>query len=319
MVRPLRIEYEGAWYHVMNRGASRQSVFNSDEQRQYFLSLLADTAGRFNAEWHAYCLMDNHYHLLVRTPDGNLQRIMRHINGLYTQYFNRTQGRDGALFRGRYKAILVDAQSYWERLSRYVHRNPIEAGLIDNLEDYPWSSYPAYIGREAKPSWLTCDYILHSLADRGSEDYYRHYIESGVDEEIATFFAGHRQSPVLGDDGFKRRLRVPMPTVDLPDLKPVSIRPTAEQIVKSCARHFEVDEHSIWTSRRDRRSGNPARAMAMYLCQIEGDMRLAAIADHFGLRHYASAGASIRQFRERLRDNAELGNILNSIKLDLTP
>src|SRR5690625_2272987 len=113
MARPLRIEFAGAWYHVMNRGARREAIFQSDEQREYFLSLLSVTAERFNAEWHAYCLMDNHYHLMLRTPEGNLQRIMRHVNGLYTQYFNRTEGHDGSLFRGRYKAVLVDAQTHW--------------------------------------------------------------------------------------------------------------------------------------------------------------------------------------------------------------
>jgi len=93
MARPLRIEYDGAWYHVINRGAARHPVFTTHAHRHYFLSLLADTYDRFNAEWHAYCLMDNHYHVLVRTPEANLPRIMRHINGLYTQYYNPTEGR----------------------------------------------------------------------------------------------------------------------------------------------------------------------------------------------------------------------------------
>lgn len=319
MARPLRIEYEGARYHVMNRGAGRQWVFNTDKQRQYFLLLLADTASRFNAQWHAYCLMGNHYHLLIRTPDGNLQRIMRHINGLYTQYFNRSEERDGALFRGRYKAILVEAQAYWAQLSRYVHRNPVEAGLVDKPEDYPWSSYPAYIEQAERPEWLTCRYVLQSLAGRGSQAYYRNYVESGVDEEIAAFFAAGRQSPVLGSESFKQTLKVPSSAVDLPDLKRVRVRPTAEQIVESCARHFVVDKQTILVCKRGRRARNPARAMAMYLCQEEGTMRLADIANHFGLKHYASAGASIRQFRQRLRDDAGLDPLLNSIKLDLTP
>jgi len=103
MVRPLRIEFEGAWYHVMNRGAARRDVFVSDSQRERFLELLADLVERFGIETHAYCLMGNHYHLLLHTPFGNLGRGMRHLNGVYTQFFNRDQGRDGALFRGRYK------------------------------------------------------------------------------------------------------------------------------------------------------------------------------------------------------------------------
>ena len=130
MARPLRIEFKGAWYHVMNRGAGRCRIFENDAQRHYFLSLLEVTCERFNAEWHAYCLMTNHYHLMLRTPQGNLQRIMRHINGVYTQYYNRESRRDGPLFRGRYKAILVDAEAYWTHLSRYIHRNPVDASVV---------------------------------------------------------------------------------------------------------------------------------------------------------------------------------------------
>jgi REP element-mobilizing transposase RayT len=121
MARPLRILYENAWYHVMNRGASRIKTFYNDDNYKLFLDLLSDTYQRFNLETHAYCLMPNHYHLLVRTPLANLSRCMRHIDGLYTQKFNRIGKRDGALFRGRYKAILIDADSYLLQLSRYIH------------------------------------------------------------------------------------------------------------------------------------------------------------------------------------------------------
>ena len=134
MARPLRIEYPGAWYHVMNRRGRRRFIFNTDDQRHYFLALLGEVYTRYQAEMHAYCLMDNHYHLLIRTPEANLQRVMRHVNGLYTQYFNRTESKDGALFRGRYKAILVDADTHWLELSRYIHRNPLEAQITRLIE-----------------------------------------------------------------------------------------------------------------------------------------------------------------------------------------
>jgi REP element-mobilizing transposase RayT len=319
MARPLRIEYEGAWYHIMNRGAQRQPVFTNDNQRQYFLSLLSDATERFNAEWHAYCLMGNHYHLLIRTPDANLQRIMRHVNGVYTQYYNRTQRRDGALFRGRYKAILVDAQAYWTQLSRYIHRNPLEAGLVNQLARYPWSSYPAYIGLDKRPDWLTCDYVLKAIARRNAKARYRAYVEAGVDADIASFYAGARQSPILGDDAFKRALRINQGAIDLPELRHARLRPTADQIVIAVARRLAVDSKCIWTLRRGRQARNPARAMAMYLCQREGDMRLADIASRFGFKHYASAGASIRQFQKRLNADRKLRGLVNTIKLDLTP
>ena len=118
----------------MNRGGRRRFIFNTDGQRHYFLALLGEVYTRYRAEIHAYCLMDNHYHLFIRTPEANLQRVMRHVNGLYAQYFNRTEGKDGALFRGRYKAILVDVDTHWFELSRYIHRNPLEAQITRLIE-----------------------------------------------------------------------------------------------------------------------------------------------------------------------------------------
>ena len=118
MARPLRIEYPGAWYHVMNRGAGRKKIFNATPHYELFLTLLEEVSERFGAEIHAYCLMGNHYHLLLHTPEGNLQRSMRHLNGVYTQRYNRMRGTDGPLFRGRYKAIVVDADHYLLHLSR---------------------------------------------------------------------------------------------------------------------------------------------------------------------------------------------------------
>ncbi|WP_447970143.1 transposase [Nitrospira sp. M1] len=318
MARPFRIEFEGAWYHVMNRGASRRKVFTTDEQRQYFLALLADTSERFNAEWHAYCLMDTHYHLLVRTPEANLQRIMRHVNGLYTQFYNRTEGRDGPLFRGRYKAILVEAQAYWTQLSRYIHRNPLEAKLVKRLDRYRWSSYPAYIGKHKRPPWLTSHYILKSLASRGAIDAYKAYVAEGIDDEIVEFYAKSKQPPILGSDAFKQTLKLRNKNIDVPDLREARVRLTVKRIVEVVCQHLNVTMKSVWALKRGRTSSNPARGMAMYLCQHVGNMKLREIARKFGLKHYASASSSIRQFEARLAKDRQLQKHLKQIKLDLT-
>ena len=317
MARPLRIEYEGAWYHVMNRGANRRQIFKTDEQRQYFLSLLADTAERFNAEWHGYCLMGNHYHLLVRTPEGNLQRIMRHINGPYTQYFNRLEKRDGPLFRGRYKAILVDAQTYWTQLSRYIHRNPLEAGLVKRLDYYRWSSYPVYIGKQDCPEWLTCDYILRSLSNHHRQAHYKAYVAEETDAEIKVFYARKKQSPILGSESYIQSLKLEDANPDLPELKQVRNKPTAEQIVTAICHHLEVDPETIWISRRGRAVTSPARGMALYLCQRQGEMTLGKIAKRFGLKSYASAGSSILLFQKRLKEDKKLQRLIKGITLDL--
>jgi len=130
MPRPLRIEYEDAYYHVMNRGRSHQAIFHSEEFFDAFLTVLAEAHQRFGIQIMCYCLMSNHYHLLVKTPQANLGRAMRHINGVYTQRHNRLKQTDGPLFRGRYKAICVGEDSYQLQLSRYIHQNPLEAGII---------------------------------------------------------------------------------------------------------------------------------------------------------------------------------------------
>ncbi len=145
MSRPLRIEYPDAWYHVMNRGRRGDPVFRVREDYLSFIELLKETGDMWNLRVGAYCLIPNHYHLLIQTPNANLSRCMRHINGVYTQRFNRNHHLDGQLFRGRYKAILVEGDSYLLELLRYIHRNPLEAGLIEVLDRYPWSSHRGYL------------------------------------------------------------------------------------------------------------------------------------------------------------------------------
>ena len=318
MSRPLRIEYPGAWYHVMNRGAGRRQVFKTNTQRRYFLSLLGDCWERYDAEWHAYCLMGNHYHLLVRTPQGNLQRIMRHLNGVYTQFFNRQQGRDGALFRGRYKAILVEADAYWLQLSRYLHRNPLEARLVTNLADYAWSSYRAYLDLEAVPPWLTRDYVLAAIGRRRAG--YAAYVAGDTEEELAAFYRGSRISPILGGSTFKTTvLAGRKPSIDVPELKTQRIVPSLAEIVQAVCRQFAVEERELWRTTRGRGAKLPARPLAMYLCQQLGGLTLREIADAFGLASYASAGATVRTVRKRLQEDEALAMRLNCILLDLTP
>lgn len=145
MSRPLRIEYPGAFYHVTARGNERKDIFADDRDQERFLFYVNAAFERYKARIHAYCLMSNHYHLLIETPVGNLAQTMRHINGLYTTYFNVKRNRNGHLFQGRYKAILVEKDEYAGELSRYIHLNPVRAKIVERPEDYEWSSYRSYI------------------------------------------------------------------------------------------------------------------------------------------------------------------------------
>ena len=138
MARPLRITYPGAFYHITSRGNERKNIFKSQRDREQFLIYLESATERYGAKIHVYCLMSNHYHLLLETPLANLSQIMRHINGAYTTYFNIKRERAGHLFQGRYKAILVEMDEYAQELSRYIHLNPVRAGIAEMPEQYPW-------------------------------------------------------------------------------------------------------------------------------------------------------------------------------------
>ena len=320
MSRPTRIEFEGAWYHVMNRGAGRRDVFTTDSQREYFLSLLSVVSERFNAEIHAYCLMSNHYHLLIRTPNGNLQRIMRHINGVYTQYYNRSEGVDGALFRGRYKAVLVDAQNYWQHLSRYIHRNPIDAGMVESLSDYPWSSYPAYIGIAKAPDWLAVKYILNAFGHRQRQRRYQQFVEGESDDMVYQFYAKKKIDSIMGGDDFiQQQLRQHEPTVDTPDLKRLYKAPDANHALAIVAKQFDIELKDLMVSRRGRAVRSPARAMGMLVLHDLCEYTLSDVAEYFDLKDYSSVSSVIRSLRIRMEEEEGLRLIYNTIKLDLTP
>ena len=160
MARPLRIEYPGAVYHVTSRGNEKKAVFKSDQDRTNFLNTLQHVNKRYNWICHAYCLMDNHYHLLIETPDGNLSIGMRQLNGVYTQLFNKLHGRTGHLFQGRYKAILIQKDSHLLEVCRYVVLNPVRANMVEAPGAWKWSSYRAIVGMEAVHPCLTKDWVL---------------------------------------------------------------------------------------------------------------------------------------------------------------
>jgi putative transposase len=181
MARPLRIEYHGALYHVTSRGDGREDIYLCDEDRDAFIEVLADVYERFNWVLHAYCLMSNHFHLLVETPDANLSLGMRQLNGVYTQRFNRAHNRVGHVFQGRYKAILVQKESYLLELARYIVLNPVRARMARSARDWPWSSYRATAGFNTRPKWLEVDWILSAFGrNKGmAQERYREYVSAG--------------------------------------------------------------------------------------------------------------------------------------------
>jgi len=205
MARPLRLEFPGALYHVTSRGDRKDLIFCDDSDRLAWLSMLGTVCKRFNFVVHAFCQMNNHYHLVVETIDGSLARGMRQLNGAYSQYFNRRHDLVGHVVQGRYKAILVQKESYLLELSRYVVLNPIRAGMVASPADWAWSSHPYFMRTEGKPSWLETDWLLsHFGNDRtGARQAYNTFVMNG--RGLLSPLREVRHQMLLGDSAFIAR------------------------------------------------------------------------------------------------------------------
>ncbi len=206
MARPLRIEYDGALYHITSRGNARKSIFKDDEDRQAFLDILSKTNGRFNWLCHAHCLMNNHYHLIIETPDGNLSKGMRQLNGIYTQAYNRRHHRVGHIFQGRYKAILIERESHLLEVCRYVVLNPVRAKAVEKPGGWKWSSYRGTAGVEKPHPCLTPDWVLGQFSARKgeAEGRYREFVKAGIGK--ATIWTEIKGGSILGADTFVETL-----------------------------------------------------------------------------------------------------------------
>jgi REP-associated tyrosine transposase len=268
MPRPTRIEYEGAFHHVMNRGRNQQTIFHDESYFIEFLKTLKEVSEQFDAIIHAYCLMTNHYHLLIETPKANLSRIMQHINGVYTQRYNRLRKGDGPLFRGRYKSVLVDEDSYLLQLSRYIHRNPLEVKrkMVVRLEDYRWSSYPAYINQSPSPDWLYRDKTYQMLGHRHRFKGYQNYVEQGLDEDIKRFYSKGNIIGVLGDKEYRTARKEESEETDIIALRAaLQDRPSMDEMIKLIGnlthlKKIRVVEPKIWAS------GEVTRSSVCYVC-----------------------------------------------------
>ncbi len=281
MARPLRIEYPGAVYHITSRGNEKKAVYRDDQDRKNFLSMLYGVNKRYNWICHAYCLMDNHYHLLIETPDGNLSIGMRQLNGIYTQVFNNRHERTGHLFQGRYKAILVQKDSHLLEVCRYVALNPVRAGMINAPENWTWSSYCSTAGKEKAHPCLSTEWILAQFSGkRGrAEEEYRRFVQWGIGKE--SIWLEVKGQAILGEGEFvksladylKRYREVP----EIPKSQRYVNRPGLEEILQ---------ENVL----RDRRKRNRKIAEAVF----NHGYRQSEIARHLGM-HYSTISNLLRE------------------------
>jgi putative transposase len=266
MARPLRVEYPGAVYHVMARAHERASLFRDDTDREKFLALLAATARAEAWEVHAYCLMGNHYHLLVETPRGDLSRGMHSLNGRYSQWFNWRHDRRGHVLEGRFKAVLVQKQRHLLELIRYVVLNPVRAGLAARVGDWRWSSYLATAGRQAAPEWLATDWTLSQFARGRSQarEAFRRFVAEGkgAGEDIEKLL----KRPYLGDREFQKRVRAILEGKAIEDKIPLRYRKAAgmdlEAVRRAVAKEWRVEPEAL-----SRMRGGEDKKAAIYLAR----------------------------------------------------
>ncbi|MFN7986127.1 MAG: transposase [Thermoanaerobaculia bacterium] len=237
MSRPLRLDHAGALWHVTSRGNERREVFRDDEDRREFLRLLGRAVELFGWKLHAWVLMGNHYHLLVGTPEATLSRGMRQLNGDYAQHFNRRHGRDGHVFQGRFKAVLVQRESHLLEVARYVVRNPVRAGMVKSAEEWPWSSYRATAGLEPVPAWLDASFLLEVFGARRAAAAAR-YREFVADSAAASYDPWKQVlgQIYLGSASFAEGARAGLAPADaardVPRRQREPVAPSVEEVVR---------------------------------------------------------------------------------------
>jgi putative transposase len=306
MARPLRIAYPGAFYHITARGNEKKNIFLNDHDREKFLSYLGSATERYGAAIHVYCLMDNHYHLLLETPVGNLTEIMRHINGAYTTYFNIKQYRAGHLLQGRYRAILVDANEYAEELSRYIHLNPLRAGIVAKPEEYLWSSYQDYTGQRKGKEWLHQELVLglFGKTDSIARENYRKFVEAAIGREIESPSSKIMHSTFLGSQEFIERIKdiylKGRPDTGIPAMRSLKARPSIEKIEE------EISMLAGLTPAQKKQ-------ISLYLSQRFSGKRFKEIGDHFGIGE-SGVSQGARRTQQKIESDKKFRIVVEEIK-----
>lgn len=319
MSRPLRIEYPGAWYHVMNRGRRREQIFFSPKDYNTFISCMLEASAGWNLNISAYCLMQNHYHILVYTPEGNLSRGMRHINGVYTQRFNRTHKKEGQLFRGRYKAVLVEQDSHLLEVLRYIHRNPLKAGIARDLNEFTWSSHQGYLSKARKWDWLHKKFLLDMLTDNESrqKSAYMEFVTQGDSSEIERFYSLKNLPSILGGPSFKEwvsnRFRHLLHNSEIPESRNLAKAP--EDIIALVGSYFRTDKKQMMASRRGQE--NLPRDLAIYLVRQHSRITLADIGKHFEIDNYSTVSSAVERIKAGRETDSNMRKHLEKIEAEI--
>ncbi len=319
MSRPLRIEYSDAWYHIMNRGRRGERIFSKSKDYESFIELLQEAVDLWDVRISAYCLMSNHYHLLIQTPLSNISRCMRHINGVYTQRYNRSHKCDGQLFKGRYKSILVDQDNYLLELVRYIHRNPLRVGMVKNLSQYTWSSHLGYVSKAKKWDWLHKDFILTMLSSNKRKDKqaYLNFMAKDDSEELIELFEKKKLPSILGSEDFiswvRERFFSRKRHHQIPDS--AQLAPELNDIITAVCRVYGIEDRILLQTRRG--TLNEPRNVAIYLSRMLRKDGLVMISKNFNMAGYSSASSAIERVRKKLSTDKKLRKRIDQSKQNI--
>lgn len=280
MARPLRIEFAGALYHVTARGNAKGDIYRDDADRQQFLALLLSVVDRYDWYCHAYCLMDNHYHLLIETNTPTLSKGMQFLNGTYTQYFNRQHESVGHVFQGRYKAILVQKDAHLLELARYIVLNPVRAQMVSTAKAWRWSSYRASAGYDARAACLTTKWILAGFGETKevAQQSYRAFVKAGKGQP--SIWQKLKNQIYLGDDDFVNDMQSKIsPKQSLNDIPKKQKQAPAKPLT------YFVDEYKT-------------RDECMAQAYLSGHYTLAQVGKHFGVS-YATVSRAVKKAEKR--------------------
>ena len=319
MSRPLRIKYEGAVYHITARGNERKRIFFTTPDYTKFKEYLREAQDRYGYLLHCYMLMSNHYHLILETPNSDISTIMHYINGSYTSYLNRRRKRSGHLFQGRYKAVLVDVDSYLLELSRYVHLNPVRAKMVEKPEDYAYSSYRSYIYKK-KEDIVHRDLILGMISNSGKfpQNWYRNFVEKSIDEALEDPLTNSYAGSILGGKTFIKealnRLRddAVIQKEETSHRKDLHGALLSEQIIDAVASSFKVSPEEVF---RDR---GKYRNIAIHLLKKRTSITNKRIGEMFGGLSFSAVSKVNQRFSIRIKSDRTLRRRVEGIKSNLS-
>lgn len=304
---------------MMNRGRRGEDIFADSNDYEGFIALLQETSKMFDLRVSAFCLMSNHYHLLVQTPSGNLSRAMRHVNGVYTQRYNRRRNIDGQLFRGRYKSVLVQEDSHLLELLRYLHRNPVTAHMCNSVGDYPWSSHQGYISSAKKWDWLNKATLLDmfSKEQNKAKRQYLNFVQCENSAEVTDFFSKKNLPTFFCTQDFVEWIKATYHQLQNHEEIPQSrgLAPTISEIKQAVCQCYKIQEKDLELTKRGRI--NEPRNVAVYLARRRCGLRLEEIGQEFGIEKYSSVSSIVTRTEKLLVQNKQLRKRIDIIELKL--